>query len=601
MKKNRKKKGTMTVKYDYGGFGTVASAAGTVLGSTAYNQQGGMNTGANIGANALNYGAMGLKVGGPIGGIVGAVGGGIHGALQARKANRKHEENQRQNRMFMKRMKDDYSQAIVNDYPSQGVEGNQRFYKHGGMHGYRDGGTHAAGGDFATAFAAARKSGKSKFMFNGKEYDTRKKMSDTNSFQGGGIQVQGGELNPAASNAVVAEGNTHTEGGINAGNGMEVEDNEVIIDQGDHKVVFSDSLYDTTGNTFASTAEKLVKMKGKQEGNLKSTDKYARGTAEKTVSNMDARIALLTQEQLDQQVEKGISPYGEKTAKYGAVYTHGGIGDPTGDPVTEAMQLAASRRDVPVDPVTGLPITPNTGPVPLNFGAVGAAPRGGEGVNYGPDSQSRLERGVNAITPFLDNTVNAILTAKTPYTPAPTLRKSVPMKTRFNINPQLDAIDDSTGATRKAILQTSSNSAGAHGNIIAAHAANINAKNQLFGQKENSETSLINANRMNAQQVQHGNAALIDAKNMQDFQRQDSIQGRISKNVSNAVEDRQIQIQESNLRNRDAATLELLKLKYKESGVMTRGLDKAFEDFSMGRIDYNNFMRIRKEEELKDK
>ncbi len=71
-------------------------------------------------------------------------------------------------------------------------------------------------------------------------------------------QVNGGKLKKLASNAYVADGNTHAEGGIKLKN-AEIEDKEVIINDTDSTHVYSSVL------GYAPIAKKLLKAKGESE------------------------------------------------------------------------------------------------------------------------------------------------------------------------------------------------------------------------------------------------------------------------------------------------------------------------------------------------
>ena len=89
----------------------------------------------------------------------------------------------------------------------------------------------------------------------------------------------------------------------------------------------------------------------------------------------------------------------------------------------------------------------------------------------------------------------------------PVMEQANKLKTTFNINPQLGEI---TEQTRRAMgdigANTSSSRASLRGKQRARNASQY-AKNNLYGQKENIETQLINQDRMNRQQVASRNTA----------------------------------------------------------------------------------------------
>lgn len=89
----------------------------------------------------------------------------------------------------------------------------------------------------------------------------------------------------------------------------------------------------------------------------------------------------------------------------------------------------------------------------------------------------------------------------------PVMEQANKLKTTFNINPQLGEI---TEQTRRAMgdigANTSSSRASLRGKQRARNASQY-AKNNLYGQKENIETQLVNQDRMNRQQVAARNTA----------------------------------------------------------------------------------------------
>jgi hypothetical protein len=102
------------------------------------------------------------------------------------------------------------------------------------------------------------------------------------------IKVKGGKIKKLASNAFVADGNTHNQGGIKLGN-AEIEDKEVVTNNDDNSTsIFSDKL------GYAKVAKQLVKEKGRLENDtikldnkinkirkIKTTDKIINNTKER--------------------------------------------------------------------------------------------------------------------------------------------------------------------------------------------------------------------------------------------------------------------------------------------------------------------------------
>ena len=89
---------------------------------------------------------------------------------------------------------------------------------------------------------------------------------------------------------------------------------------------------------------------------------------------------------------------------------------------------------------------------------------------------------------------------------APVLNQAAKLKTTVNINPQLDTIDRGVqSAVRDSNENTASSNVAASRNMAAA-LYGVASKNQLYGNKENAETELINKDKLNQQEVARANA-----------------------------------------------------------------------------------------------
>lgn len=89
---------------------------------------------------------------------------------------------------------------------------------------------------------------------------------------------------------------------------------------------------------------------------------------------------------------------------------------------------------------------------------------------------------------------------------APVLNQAAKLKTTVNINPQLDTIDRGVqSAVRDSNENTASSNVAASRNM-AASLYGVASKNQLYGNKENAETELINKDKLNQQEVARANA-----------------------------------------------------------------------------------------------
>jgi len=191
--------------------------------------------------------------------------------------------------------------------------------------------------------------------------------------------------------------------------------------------------------------------------------------------------------------------------------------------------------------------------------------------------------------PYVDNAVNAILTQRTPEIPEPVYDKVVPMKTNFNINPQLIENKNQLANLQTTLQENTSGSNDFRNNVIAANLAATANTNKLYGQKENTETQLINMNRMNTQQVGNVNVGKENQYRTNKMMRIDDIHQRISMNAANASTDAQMQVAQQNQYERDLAELDLLKTRYKETGVWDRNVEATFNSLLKGDIDMNTF------------
>lgn len=99
---------------------------------------------------------------------------------------------------------------------------------------------------------------------------------------------------------------------------------------------------------------------------------------------------------------------------------------------------------------------------------------------------------------------------KMKYTDRPVSKTATKLKTRININPQLDKMRESLAAYEQSIRNNTASSKTALSRQQRVRLANTLNTNELYGNKENIETELINKDRMNQQNITNSN---IDAYN----------------------------------------------------------------------------------------
>lgn len=110
---------------------------------------------------------------------------------------------------------------------------------------------------------------------------------------------------------------------------------------------------------------------------------------------------------------------------------------------------------------------------------------------------------ISGVSGYLNN-LHMLNSLKAPAAPA--LNQAAKLKTTVNINPQLDTIDRGVqSAVRDSNENTASSNVAASRNM-AASLYGVVSKNQLYDNKENAETELINKDKLNQQEVARANA-----------------------------------------------------------------------------------------------
>lgn len=110
---------------------------------------------------------------------------------------------------------------------------------------------------------------------------------------------------------------------------------------------------------------------------------------------------------------------------------------------------------------------------------------------------------ISGVSGYLNN-LHMLNSLKAPV--APVLNQAAKLKTTVNINPQLDTVDRGVqSAVRDSNENTASSNVAASRNM-AASLYGVASKNQLYGNKENTETELINKDKLNQQEVARANA-----------------------------------------------------------------------------------------------
>lgn len=111
----------------------------------------------------------------------------------------------------------------------------------------------------------------------------------------------------------------------------------------------------------------------------------------------------------------------------------------------------------------------------------------------------------NIVGGFISHNMNKKMLNKLKYNSQPIARQAAKLKTNININPQLDKMRESLAAYERDIDTNTASSRVALARKQRARLANILQTNDLFGNKENMETELINKDRLNQQSVADAN------------------------------------------------------------------------------------------------
>ena len=139
--------------------------------------------------------------------------------------------------------------------------------------------------------------------------------------------------------------------------------------------------------------------------------------------------------------------------------------------------------------------------------------------------------------PYLDNAVNAILTATTPKVPKPTYIKPENLETDINVNDQINDVNRAVDANNRGIENNTNNSTAARNAMTLNRLKGVELKSKIKTNEQNAEMQLRNRDAMNRQQVGQTNAYIDNQYKNDQLARKGQIQSRISANVSNLADD----------------------------------------------------------------
>jgi len=360
-----------------------------------------------------------------------------------------------------------------------------------------------------------------------------------------GSPTIGGDLVPLDGNTELVVGNKHNEKSIDGQYGVtlsdengqpqaNVEDAEVIKD-GDY--VFSDRLKSSNGKTFANRIKNLttrkvgIQDKAKTSMTNRHTDGYNR---------MIEGIELQEQQlQEEQEFVKMLQP---QTTSSVPMLASGGPIKPSW--MEDEYLYPDTTGSVPIIPTPTISLEPETDYRSLQ--------------NLGPS--------------LIDNVGNAIINSNTPKLPRPILNRARNLDKTVNVNPQLSAVTEGVESGVQDILSNTSNSNIARANMANLRLKGIQAKGNIYANKEAQERTIKNANIQNLQNVEASNVGTLNQASLRDFQRENEINSRTSANLANLSSDISRAMETTDLQTNVDETM-LLSLLDDKTGAKMRAME----------------------------
>ncbi len=202
--------------------------------------------------------------------------------------------------------------------------------------------------------------------------------------------------------------------------------------------------------------------------------------------------------------------------------------------------------------------------------------------------------GINLLGNLASSLINRATINSLDYGNAPTPLRAVKLRTRYNINPQLDNIREEVARGENDVTQNTASSKTALSRRQSLRGRGLQYANQLEGQRENIETELINRDRFNQQQIGNRNIerfntwyrGLVDFENNRRNLRAENAVAGIN-NAADAIAGPQGYIARRERRldndmklNRDLLDLRVLSLLNPNAkGILDPEIKKAFDEY----------------------
>lgn len=318
--------------------------------------------------------------------------------------------------------------------------------------------------------------------------------------------VKGGAAVPLGDNFYYMTGRKHKDGGIEIGKnpstGLEVEDGEVMHMTNKEVKVFS-SVPFLNG---ISPAEKVLngdnsnKVFTQQQKFKKTNGINDDGTIKKNggkIMNRNKYLAGGTPKKKTPKVLPSIATRGPISP----------INDSDYNTFKDGIDGELNTTDPIINPINGTP--PNrfnriVGDIKL------AGQRGVEAVdNFYSERPGALGDTIgvasNIVGGLISNRANNKMLDKLKYSNQPVARQATKLKTKININPQLDKMRETLASYERDIDNNTASSRVALARKQRGRLANTLQTNEIFGNKENMETELQNQDSINQQRVANAN------------------------------------------------------------------------------------------------
>lgn len=332
--------------------------------------------------------------------------------------------------------------------------------------------------------------------------------------------VRGGIAIPLGANYYYMSGRKHKDGGIDIGKnprtGLEVEDGEVMHINKDNVKVFSSVPFlngkspaqkvmggENPNKVFNQQEEFKDKYNMNDDGTKRSSRKAKHGGLYSITVN--GRTKLRMYPSTGGLIQSDKMEFGGRRKSRLSITS------------TKSKNNILPKINIGrVEPIgitnTPMNVSKNIKNIPINYNyksTDNAIPFRYKIKQYIKDNPQTVSDGLglasNIIGGLITRRKNNRMLNKLKYSDAPIATKAAKLKTRININPQLDKMRESLSEYERNIDNSTSSSRVAIARKQQARLANTLQTNELYGNKENTETELINKDKLNQQTVADAN------------------------------------------------------------------------------------------------